>query len=263
MNVPISDDDRDPAEVERAKRLMSGPLGRELAAYPIRFCESVVFGSATHAEWLRQQRNASIVDLGSGPLAVTCWHVMDGYRRRLAYGPTTCQIGNLRIDPLERLIDEDQRLDLATLTLDGCDFEQIRSGKHVQSATFRPVRWPPAALREGEFVSLGGFPGSWRTVTGAASFDYDTFSIGSTPVTVVRDDCAVCQFERENWIGWHNDVRDFRELGGMSGGPVFVQRPLHAEWVGIIHEFSPSYDLLYFRPATLIERGGRIHRLER
>ena len=48
----------------------------------------------------------------------------------------------------------------------------------------------------------------------------------------------------------------------MSGGPVFVERPLHFELVGIIKEFSQDFDLLYATNVDLINKDGLIKRPE-
>ena len=67
----------------------------------------------------------------------------------------------------------------------------------------------------------------------------------------VKEDHSVCQFEREYWVETmnrhnHNGM-DLHDLGGLSGGPVFIHRELFWELVGIIYEFSPEFDLMYVR----------------
>jgi hypothetical protein len=51
---------------------------------------------------------------------------------------------------------------------------------------------------------------------------------------------------------------DLKELGGLSGGPAFVDRGLHFEFAGIIYQHSPEFDILLLRPAGLIQADGSI-----
>ena len=252
---------RDEEAIEQAKVAMAGPLGRELSAFPIRFAEPIYFGepSADHDSDLNNG-TATIVDLGCGVLAVTCSHVLAKYRERLASSAdTTFQIGNLKVDPLARLQSEDIDIDLAVINLDGCDLEQMSQGKVVESDVFRPTHWPPHALEPGDFIAVGGFPAVWRNRVGRTGIVYDSFSLGATRVTTVHLDYFICQFEREYWVSSHEDRRDIRELGGMSGGPAFIYRDLHAEWVGIVYQFSSDFDLMYIRPSHLLGTDGLIH----
>ena len=252
---------RDDEEIEQAKVAIGGPLGRELSAFPIRFAEPIYFGEPPSAGKTSYLRNgtATIIDLGDGPLAITCSHVLAEYRERLVLAPDTIfQIGNLKVDPLARIQSEDTGIDLAVLNLDGCDLEQMWQGKLVESNVFRPPRWPPRALEPGDFIAVGGFPAAWRDQVGRAGIVYDSFSLGATRVTAVYPDHFICQFEREYWIGPQKDRLDIRELGGMSGGPAFIHRDLYFEWVGVVYEFSSEFDLLYLRPSHLLGSDGCI-----
>ena len=254
-------DGRDNEAIEQAKVAMAGPLGRELAGFPIRFAEPIYFGEPPSAGQTGYLKNgtATIIDLGHGTLAITCSHVLAEYRERLALSPdTTFQIGNLKVDPLARIQSEDIDVDLAVLNLDGCDLEQMCQRKVVESGVFRPPHWPPRAVEPGDFITVGGFPGAWRNRVGRAGIVYDSFSLVTTPVTAVHLDHFICQFEREYWVGSHEDRRDIRELGGMSGGPAFIHRDLYFEWVGVVYEFSSDFDLMYLRPSHLVGSDGRI-----
>lgn len=236
-------------------------LARELSAFPIRFSEPVYFGAPPSGGLVSGLRNgtATILNLGSGPIAVTCSHVLACYRKLLAESPaTTFQVGNLKLDPLPRIRSEDANLDLAIIDLEGCDLAMMQQGKVVESGVFQPTRWPPPPLEPGEFVAVGGFPGVWRDQVAPDRIHYDSFSLGATKVTTVHEDYFVCQFEREHWVASHEEHRDVRKLGGISGGPAFIYRTLYAEFVGICYEFSEDFDLLYVRPASLLGPDGTI-----
>lgn len=78
----------------------------------------------------------------------------------------------------------------------------------------------------------------------------------------MRERHFICQFEREFWVESFNlggrDGLDLRNLGGLSGSPVFVHRSVFWELVGIVYEFSESFDLMYARPVRFIREDGTI-----
>ncbi|GAG18320.1 unnamed protein product, partial [marine sediment metagenome] len=70
----------------------------------------------------------------------------------------------------------------------------------------------------------------------------------------------VCQFEREYWVKSIDlyDKEELHEIGGLSGGPVFIKRALSWEFIGIIYQFSAGLDLMYIRPSKYIGEDGRL-----
>ena len=85
---------------------------------------------------------------------------------------------------------------------------------------------------------------------------------GCCKVASVSGEHFVCQFERDYWVesfNMHgNDGMDLHELGGLSGGPVFIHRGLYPELVGIVYQFSEEFDLMYIRPTRFINIDGSI-----
>lgn len=253
----------DPDEVARAKGLASGDLGRELVRFSLQFAQPVLFGNPPMpgVEPLVNNGTATLLRLDRGELAVTCEHVLAGYASRKAQDRSLVfQVGMLEFDPLDRMIDRDATLDIVTFDLSGLDHRRasVRGGPML---FHEPVDWPPGRLVEGDVVSLGGFPGDWRQPAVNAWIDFDTFSVGITPVTRVSPDRVVCQFEREYWVqSYGTRGMEFKALGGMSGAPVMVLRKLHFELAGIVSQFSGEFDLLYVAPASRLRRDGTIIR---
>ena len=70
---------------EEAKKLVAGPLGRQMGMFPLRFCKPAFFGVPPSREHPVVVNNgtASLLDLRGDLLAVTCHHVIEGYRRKL------------------------------------------------------------------------------------------------------------------------------------------------------------------------------------
>lgn len=78
-----------------------------------------------------------------------------------------------------------------------------------------------------------------------------------------NDKIALCLALDECYVPLTRDSISNRELGGMSGGPVFKYiRPApieRIELVGFIYEFQPSFGLLYARPANFISNLGQVN----
>lgn len=79
-----------------------------------------------------------------------------------------------------------------------------------------------------------------------------------SPVTSVNPDRLSCVFERELWVKnfGSKEGMELNALSGLSGGPAFIHRGLHFDFVGVIYQFSPTWDILFLRPSTLIGADG-------
>lgn len=257
----------DPKLVEKAKQEASGLLGREMTKFPLLFAKAVFFENLLSDKSVQTVRNGtvSLVDLGSGQMAITCSHVLDGYRERLKENDKVVfRIGNVILNPLEHLIDESSKLDLATLNLKEIDIKEISLGKEIGTSFICPETWPSSEVEVGDFVAFGGFLGKLREQTSSGDLNFGSFSSGASEVSSVNDEYFICQFEREYWVeslGIKSE-EDLRELGGISGGPVFFIRKnneiISHEFVGIISQFSPDFDLLYIRKAKFVNKDGSI-----
>jgi len=49
-----------------------------------------------------------------------------------------------------------------------------------------------------------------------------------------------------------------QDLGGMSGGPAFIDRGLYFEFVGILSDYEKTYDAVFFAPVQSITQNGEI-----
>lgn len=256
-----------PEQIKRAKKLASDPLGQQLAKFPLRFASSVLIGQKNRRRIYTPEVNngtVTLIDFGNGPIAITCSHVIDEYRKRQQSNENTSfQIGCLELDPLRSLIDQNAELDLATIDLNNLDLSKIHNGGEFGSCLFAPSAWPPDDVAEGDFVAFGGFPGALRKRSSDLEFIFPSHS-SVCPVASVNDDHFVIQFRSGYWVGLSGyavteDLEVLHELGGLSGGPVFIHRGLYFELVGIIQEFSQALDLTYARKASLIGMDGRIN----
>jgi hypothetical protein len=261
----------DPKKIEVAKRLARGPLGQEVTKFPLRFAAVLFFanGPRRGVELDANNGTLSLLDLEHRHIGVTCFHVLEAYRQKREQVPTLdFYLGLLALDPLSRVIDQDSSLDLVTLDLSGVDLKQVSDHSQIGSTFFCPPVWPCAEVKEGDFVAFGGFPRLFRVPLNFRDIEFGSFSIGACRVASVHEDHIVCQIEREYLVSPDNLGSSHHalcaegqlDLGGLSGGPVFILRQLHWEFVGTIYEYSLEYELLYIRPSKFISVDGRINR---
>lgn len=260
----MKDDGFDPILMEKAKKLAAGPLGEKMAKFPLMFAIAGFFGERPIVSTpVFRNATLSLVDLGHGPMAITCSHVLEAYREALCKDSRIIfQIGNAEIEPLKRIIDETKTLDLVTIDLKGENIKKISGEGEIAHQFFQPATWPPRDIPKGEFVAFGGFPGVYKSQLSRGRIEFGSFSVGACTVASVSGQNFICQIERDFWVqsfgyGPGGDLHDF---GGLSGSPVFIFREYHFDFVGIAYEFSPEYDLMYVRPSKFIREDGTILR---
>lgn len=247
---------------DQAKALMSGALSEKTTKFPLLFAKAAIIGERPSKQQPAQINNGtvSLADLGAGPIAITCQHVIAAFRERQANSPVIFQIGGVELDPVAQLIDENKRLDLATIRLTQEQIDAITSEGEIGSCVYKPVEWPPAPLTEGEFVAFGGFPGELRTISSYDEIEFGSWSSGASRVCSVSEFQFVSTFEREYWLhSFGNKLHmGISALGGMSGGPALVDRGLHWELVGIIYNYHENYDTMIFSSLRSLNIDGTI-----
>jgi hypothetical protein len=160
-----------PNRIEEAKKMATGPLGEEMSKFPLLFAKAACFGQRPSKTRPAKINNGtiSLVNFGKGVLGITCHHVIECYRhRREREGDIVFQIGNVELDPLVQLVDENTRIDVATIHLTEPQVRAITSDGEIGSCVFQPRSWPPPLLKAGDYVAFGGFPGNLRILE---SFD--------------------------------------------------------------------------------------------
>ena len=245
---------------EEAKALVAGPLGEQMAKYPLRFCKPVYFAPPPSHEHPVVVNNgtALLLQFRGELLAVTCFHVIEGYRRRLAEDRRCLfAIANCYLDPLAQLVTDDSAVDAAVLRLTPEQADAITQGSNgIGEAFYDLAPQAPPPVMVGDFVGYGGFPGDLRQRASFDELNFGTYSCGACRVTDLHSDYITCKFERENWIE-HFPEAEPESLGGLSGGPVFVIRRgpseiISYEFAGLIYGMDESTESLYIRQAQAI-----------
>lgn len=258
----------DEERILQAKKLAAGPLGEQLAKFPLLFATSVLFGErpSKGKPTAISRGSATLVNLGTGPMVVTCEHVIAGYQKMsAAYNNVLFQIGKVEIDPFKQLIALDARLDLATIQLSDAQANAITSSGPIGSCIFEPKSWPPKPVKEGEFVAFGGFPGSLRTIEDFDEIAFASWSSGATEISSVSEGQFVSKFDREFWVSsfgtdYHLTISN---LGGLSGCPAFINRGLYWDFIGIVSSYHENYDAMFFSAASRLRVNGTIDPLPR
>ena len=243
--------------------MAAGPLGEEMSKFPLLFAKAAFLGQRPSKTRPAKINNGTItlVDFGEGPFCISCHHVIDHYRtRHEADHQVIFQIGNVELDPLAQLINENARIDLATIRLSAAQVKSITSEGKIGSCVFQPKSWPAQPLMEGDYIAFGGFPRSLRTLVSFDELVFPIWSSGASQVSSVSDLQFVSAFERDYWVSSFGEKHhmDLRALGGMSGGPAFINRGLYWDFVGIVSQYNKNYDAILFASVRAVRSDGTI-----
>jgi len=199
----------------------------------------------------------TLLQLPDRRVGVTCQHVLAAYReRRVRDSAWAFQVGGVTLDPEERLLAEERLLDLAILDLEG--LEGVAAGALPGSGRaagfFEPDAWPLGSAEAGELVGLGGY-GVTRVIDAGAeniaceiaraSGASPAGTLASGTVTAGTPPGAV-------------PSAALVALGGLSGGPGFVQRESGIHLAGVVFAAARSGAYLRLRPARFIRRDGTL-----
>lgn len=116
-----------PKTRDEAKKLVAGPAGVEFEKYPLKFAIPACFGVRPQSgkPATVNSGTASLVRIGGQLFALTCSHVLEGYRKCLAKGDCSFQLGNCELDPLSQLKGENAKLDYALIGLTEAQGKEI------------------------------------------------------------------------------------------------------------------------------------------
>ena len=197
------------------------------------------------------------VDLGSGPFGVTAAHVVEALiEDKNSHPNLVCQIGNMLLDPSDRLLGLNSSFDLATFRISAEDLASIGKVAHVD-----PGPWPPRSPQEGRGTLFGGFrKGEGKEFSIHEPYPFD-FSHGFDTLAGVYEHQMKIRFEREYWVHrpGRREAEPEADWGGISCGPLFAlfENPVvFYQLVGVISQYSATLELLVAKPARFIAKNG-------
>jgi len=230
----LSEEDRKSPEMREFGRRMNNSGSEHVTWFVWRYQSKVL-----ETPLLPRQGSMFFLDCGRGPFAVTARHVFEKFveDRRLRR-IRSCQIGNIGINPEDRLIASGRNLGLDIATFRVTPEEIAATGKKIVQGT--NGAWPPPPNPD-EAVFFGGFPGCERDAIGPDEMVFGLHS-AMPRLTSYTEHQLCCQFAREDWI----DVRGVGlpqvgyDLGGISGGPMLEPVFIDGAWgwrlAGVISE---------------------------
>jgi hypothetical protein len=222
-----------------------------------KFCGPLFFASSTTTPRGNIESSGSfgLVSIGQTKLLVTCWHVLDAFKKMHSLDPALhfgIGFGGPRPvavsfdDLLEMKVDDERRCDLATF--DVSDALDLVAASNLDFFNLNANR--PPRVRVGDVLYLIGFPGKGR-------IDNET-SIGFPRQPIGVQASQVGEFTFFSRVG--NLRLDETDYGGISGAPCFVvEEGAPIKLVGFATGFAPNeMNMLQFTYAKYIGEDGII-----
>jgi hypothetical protein len=198
-------------------------------------------------------RNGTAFFVSAGrTFMITADHVFAAYlEARNKFGEfARCQLGNLRLDPEDRLVARSTRLDIATFLVTPGEIARTAGGRFAMS-------FDPMAPQRGRGVLFAGFPGVARRRLGEREIENGIFT-ALTVADNVSDREISGHFDREYQVdkpGRPTAPQGY-DIGGVSGAPLvtMVESANLCYWRlgGVMTGFSKSLEIFYATRADFI-----------
>jgi|GEM_PF-4337064 len=265
-------------------------ISNHLWSLPLRFAEPITIG-VHHNEvgferaWMRSA-TVTALDLGGCRRIVMNQHVLKLYRDAVAAnstgGAVRVQIGSTPIDLKSVLLDENEASDLAVLDATDLDLRRDEMPDMVNALMLgtgwiddayvplqfhTPSPWPATDIKSDDAILLGGYPEFLRERNGM-DVTHASWSMAGIPITGEGFDEFRVRFDRSRWQNQFGKSDEplllTKQLSGLSGSPVFVERLAEGGWicslVGFVKAYDPDGDLLIVTSATNIRSDGSLKR---
>jgi hypothetical protein len=214
----------------------------------------------------RKVGSVCFVDTGARLIGITARHVHHQLVRRLEGGLTAhCQLGSHTFDPVGRLIDEDEDIDIATYELSTV---VVAASDHRE---WKAPRWPPPDAEADQPCWLAGYPYELagdievqpNELTPARRRELRFLSFYARSVSEASPRRAVCEIDPNDSPAWTPERFPADTLfDGMSGGPL-LQFPA----VSGLVTFSLRaiivrrvFDVVTCRPLRFVNNDGSLNR---
>lgn len=195
--------------------------------HALKYIIPFIFGHGPDSDnYIFNSGTATLVDLGSGPLALTCEHVVTPFRefREANKDRINAELyigGATGID--RKIIGWDKDLDIATLKLTKDELNKIPFSQNTcGTQCVNEVYTGP--ITENDVIVFAGFPSepSWRYRTPNKLLSFHS-CVCFAEIVSINDDYIICQ---SNFIKYESDTNPNITLTtdptGMSGGAAFL-----------------------------------------
>lgn len=230
-------------------------LGRQMVGLVQRYVRPILCGDQPAIMGQPFIRGGTVTFLKTSKrvFGVTNQHVVEAFRQIRRSRPNFhCQLDSLAFDFEQRLIDQNKRLDLATLDVSEAELHQIGA------VPYYPSSWPVEPPIVGELTTIVGYPGQLRYADSPEQLCVPHIGL-NIPITSISDTDISFHFEREYWQTDIDtlDPSTLNDFGGMSGSGVFAMRIAPA-FVGVLYEYGENFDLLKCSRTEFITQEGMI-----
>lgn len=248
-----------------------GPLIEEyLTKYPVRFATPAFIGVlAPDEQNVLANGTATLLQIGDRRLLVTNDHVIVKYEEyKRADSRVRFQIGDAPFDPVANCIDRNREKDLFTIAVTDEMKLTTRDDENmppIEYYRFTEEQWPPSLASQGQSAIFGGFPGGLRSQSGF-EVTSESYTVAAVQITGVLPTYFTCNLDRAEWRLSDGSVDQervqYRDWGGMSGGPVMVDgaETLRPMLVGFISEYQRDLDQLKATHLANIKADGTIEK---
>lgn len=246
---------------EEAKRLMAGPFGKQIHELVVLHMTFLVFGTHGERGEVRKRRNGTCFFMKTPQrlFGVTAKHVVETlWKAKDDHPETICQIGNILLDPAERMIAKGVKADIATFDITESELNRI--GK-------RPITlWPPQPPDvDNSGVVFAGFPAAAIQVNDPRTLGFGIYAATGI-VQRVTDWQLSCTVDWEHSAPPPSGMGELPpkqfDTGGMSGGPMLSVRTkgglVTFPLAGVVAEGRMETDTIIAERADCIRADGTI-----
>lgn len=219
-------------------------IHEQIGNYALKYVIPFAFGYGPDPDnYIFNSGTATLINLGGGPLALTCEHVATPFRefRELNKSKINAELyigGATGVD--RKIIAWDEALDIATLQLTEDELTKIPYGQNVCGTDFiNKVYTGP--IKEGDEIVFVGFPSesSWRYKNKSNNLFSFHSCICFTVVASVNEDYIICQADYIRYESKYNQKLALTDdPTGMSGGAAFLARingtRFSCEFIGVV-----------------------------
>lgn len=238
-----------------------------------KFITPFVFGHGPdHLSYSFNSGTATLIDLGEGPLALTCEHVITPFRQfKEEYGnKVNAELyigGATGIN--RKIIAWDEALDIATLQLCEEEVARISHSQKERGTEFIKGIYK-GIIKEKDVIVLAGFPSasSWRYKTcfrNLVTF-HPCVCFAEVVSININDDYIICQSDNRIYEEeFSSELVLTDDPAGMSGGAAFIVRQtgskLFLSFIGIVSSgkfIEKNCLTMYVRLAKRLKSDGTI-----
>jgi hypothetical protein len=242
-------------DIEERRKLLKGPAGIELLKILARSTAVLEWGDLSN-DVAPSHGSMSFADTGEALLGITARHVYEAYVESAARNASiTCQINNVRFNPVERLISVGADCDIATFAMRPSELEKIER---------ITIPWPPVIPKVGQLVLFAGLPAAARKSPQPGHVDLGYYIRFADVDSVSDRDISSKKPPNDQLLdilGKGLPPSGY-DLGGMSGGPlaVVIENDSILSWrlSGIIYECHPTFEIVKAARADVIRPDGTV-----